>query len=50
MCLIIIYSVIDWPWDEGGFLSNFRDWMFLPDSNSPPDAYKLLCNINYLFN
>ncbi|XP_025418827.1 piezo-type mechanosensitive ion channel component-like isoform X7 [Sipha flava] len=32
------------PWDKNEILSNFRDWMFLPDIDSPPDAYKLLCD------
>ncbi|XP_050528332.1 piezo-type mechanosensitive ion channel component-like isoform X3 [Daktulosphaira vitifoliae] len=34
----------DWPWDNSDFLSNFRDWMFLPDPDSPPNSYKLLCD------
>ncbi|VVC24089.1 Hypothetical protein CINCED_3A012133 [Cinara cedri] len=35
---------LKWPWDESEILSNFRDWMFLPDPDNPPDAYKLLCD------
>ncbi|XP_022177209.1 piezo-type mechanosensitive ion channel component-like isoform X5 [Myzus persicae] len=35
---------LEWPWDENEIMKNFRDWMFLPDPDSPPDAYKLLCD------
>ncbi|XP_025196089.1 piezo-type mechanosensitive ion channel component-like isoform X2 [Melanaphis sacchari] len=35
---------LQWPWDENEIMKNFRDWMFLPDPDSPPDAYKLLCD------
>lgn len=37
----------EWPWHESETLMNFRDWMFLPDPDSPPDAYKLLCKSKY---
>ncbi|XP_050433590.1 piezo-type mechanosensitive ion channel component isoform X6 [Adelges cooleyi] len=34
---------ISLPWDTD-ILKNLRDWMFLPDPDSPPDSYKLLCD------
>lgn len=44
--IIFILPIIEWPWDENEIMKNFRDWMFLPDPDSPPDAYKLLCKIS----
>lgn len=37
----------EWPWDQSEIFKNLHDWMFLPDPNSPPDAYKLLCKSKY---
>lgn len=39
----------EWPWHKSEILMNFRDWMFLPDPDSPPDAYKLLCKSKYTY-
>jgi len=44
-CFVLFYT--EWPWYESSILRNFRDWMFLPDPDSPPDAYKLLCKFKY---
>uniref|UniRef100_A0A8D9ARX6 Piezo-type mechanosensitive ion channel component n=1 Tax=Cacopsylla melanoneura TaxID=428564 RepID=A0A8D9ARX6_9HEMI len=34
---------IHFPWDTD-WLQRLRDWMYLPDIDSPPSAYKLICD------
>ena len=35
---------INYPWNQSTVLRSLQEWMFLPDPEYPPAAYKLACD------
>ncbi|XP_024082959.1 piezo-type mechanosensitive ion channel component 1 isoform X5 [Cimex lectularius] len=35
---------IEYPWNQSDTLQRMKEWMFFPDHDDPPEAYKLICD------
>jgi hypothetical protein len=39
--------ILEYPWNQEQIMRNVQEWMFLPDPEYPPAAYKLVCKYTY---
>lgn len=43
--ILIIYRIIDFPWNDSRFLRQLQEWAFLMDYQYPPAAKKLVFDV-----